>query len=115
MTSLQIFSGLAPLALGIIGLAMAHSDLMRVRRRKAQKLLPFVEDREKQFYLWSFSIQKPNAVVGYAAVIFLVVSVCFLVGSLALIKAPRSSAQDEDKTIFRNFTDHFKQLGIGGP
>ena len=115
MTSLQIFSGLAPLALGIVGLVMAYSDLVRIRRRKAQKLLPLVEGREKQFYLWGSSVQKPNAVVGYAAIIFLVVSVCFLVGSLALIKAPRSSAQDEDKTIFRNFTDHFKQLGIGGP
>jgi hypothetical protein len=115
VTSLQVFSGLAPLALGIIGLVMAYSDLARVRRRKAQKLLPLVEGRQKQVYLWKFSMQKPNAVVGYAGIIFLVASVCFLVGSLALIKAPRSSAQDQDKTIFRNFTDHFKELGIGGP
>lgn len=114
MTSLQIFSGLAPLALGIIGLAMAHSDLVRVRRRKAQKLLPLVEGREKQFHLGSFSIQKPNVLVGYAAIIFFFVSFCLLVGSLAL-KEPRPSAQDDDKTILRNFTDRFRQLGIGGP
>ena len=112
MTSLQIFSGLAPLALGILGLAMAHSDLVRVRRRKARKLLSLVEGSEKQFHLWSLSFQKPNVLVGYAAIVFVFISVCFLI--LAL-KEPPPIAQPQDKTILENFTDRFKQLGIGGP
>lgn len=114
MTSLQIFSGLAPLALGIIGLAMAHTDLVKVRRRKAQQLLALAEDQEKLFHLGNVAIQKRNVFVGYAAIIFFLVSFCLLVGSLFL-KESRPSAQDDDKTILRNFTDRFKQLGIGGP
>ena len=112
MTSLQIFSGLAPLALGVIGLVMAYSDLVRIRRRKAQKLLPSVQGPEKQFHLWSLSVQKPNVLVGYAAIVFVFISVCFLL--LALKELP-PTAQPEDKTILKNFTDRFKQLGIGGP
>jgi hypothetical protein len=112
VTSLQIFSGLAPLALGVIGLAMAHSDLMRVRRRKTRKLLPLVEGREKQFHLWSLSVQKPNVLVGYAGIVFVFISVCFL---LLALKEPPPTTQSQDKTILKNFTDRFKRLGIGGP
>ena len=112
MTSLQIFSGLAPLALGIIVLVMAPSDLVRVRRRKAQKLLPLVEDPEKQFDLRSLSIQNRNALAGYAAIVFVFISVCLL---MVALKEQPPTAQAQDKTILKNFTDRFKQLGIGGP
>jgi hypothetical protein len=112
VTSLQIFSGLAPLALGILGLAMAHSDLVRVRRRQARKLLPLVEGPEKQFHLWSLAIPKPNALVAYAAIVFLVLSVCLLVVAL---NERSPFAQAQDKMMLKNFTDRFKQLGIGGP
>jgi hypothetical protein len=109
VTSLQIFSGLAPLALGILGLAMAHSDLIRVRRRKAQKLLPVVEGPAKQFHLWS---SKSNVLVAHAAIVFLVLSVCLL---LVALNEQSPFAQTQDKMILKNFTDRFKQLGIGGP
>src|SRR6202035_2953637 len=50
MSSIQIYAGLAPLALGLIGLVLAQLELRKIRQRKARKRAIFYGSHDEPFY-----------------------------------------------------------------
>lgn len=118
MTALQIYSGLAPVLLGMIALAMAQFDLFKIRRRK--KTSRIIVDREfpgKQSNWLDSVIESPNSVV-YVGIGILFVAMLTLAAQ-RLIDGPKEHIQIETKSKTDGFAERFTKTppktGIGGP